>query len=213
MEKHGILKTISDEEWERLRCAILEYGKNQTLHEMGSECKGLDCILEGGCCAYTLSHNGTENVIFEFHAGDVIGSNLLFGPKGRYPMSLYCTADTKILHLKKDVVEELLRQNPDFMMAYISDMAFHAKKLIQRLTMCTQKSLRVNIIEYLELLAKEQRSRVVHLPMTKKQLAEYFSVQRPSLFRELKNMREEGLIEINNRQITLFFERSNEENS
>jgi len=43
------------------------------------------------------------------------------------------------------------------------------------------------------------------LPITKKQLADYFGVQRPSLFRELKRMKDEGLIEIANKKIYIKF--------
>ncbi|MDD3253809.1 MAG: helix-turn-helix domain-containing protein [Lachnospiraceae bacterium] len=34
-------------------------------------------------------------------------------------------------------------------------------------------------------------------------MADYLGVQRPSLFRELKKLKEEGIIEINNRTITI----------
>ena len=47
-----------------------------------------------------------------------------------------------------------------------------------------------------------QKSSVILLPMSKRQLADYLGVQRPSLFRELKKLKEEGIIEINNRTIT-----------
>lgn len=48
-----------------------------------------------------------------------------------------------------------------------------------------------------------QKSSVILLPMSKRQLADYLGVQRPSLFRELKKLKEEGIIEINNRTITI----------
>ena len=71
--------------------------------------------------------------------------------------------------------------------------------------MYTQKSLRENLLDYLLALSTQQQSRSVLLPVTKKQLADYFGVQRPSLFRELKRMREEGLIEIANKKINIKF--------
>ena len=47
------------------------------------------------------------------------------------------------------------------------------------------------------------KSKTIILPISKKQLADHFGVQRPSLFRELKRMKDEGLIEIDNRNITI----------
>jgi CRP-like cAMP-binding protein len=58
---------------------------------------------------------------------------------------------------------------------------------------------------YLRSLSTEQNSHTITLPISKKQLADYFGVQRPSLFRELKKMKEEGLINIDNKTITLYF--------
>ena len=48
-----------------------------------------------------------------------------------------------------------------------------------------------------------QKSSVILLPMSKRQLADYLGVQRPSLFRELKKLKEEGIIEIDNRTIVI----------
>ncbi|MDD4690459.1 MAG: helix-turn-helix domain-containing protein, partial [Eubacteriales bacterium] len=48
-----------------------------------------------------------------------------------------------------------------------------------------------------------QGSPTILLPISKKQLADYLGVQRPSLFRELKKLQDERIIEIDNRVITL----------
>ncbi|QAT43734.1 MULTISPECIES: helix-turn-helix domain-containing protein [Clostridia] len=61
------------------------------------------------------------------------------------------------------------------------------------------------MLHYLLALSTQQKSESVLLPITKKQLADYFGVQRPSLFRELKRMKDEGLIEIANKKIYIKF--------
>ena len=75
----------------------------------------------------------------------------------------------------------------------------------ERIAMYTQKTLRENLVDYLSALSIAQNSSTVILPITKKELADYFGVQRPSLFRELRRMKDEELIEINNRIIKLNF--------
>ncbi len=69
--------------------------------------------------------------------------------------------------------------------------------------MFTQRTLRENIMDYFKQQTIIQKSSVILLPMSKRQLADYLGVQRPSLFRELKKLKEEGIIEINNRTITI----------
>ncbi|MDO5714651.1 MAG: helix-turn-helix domain-containing protein, partial [Tissierellia bacterium] len=75
----------------------------------------------------------------------------------------------------------------------------------QKIAMYTQKSLRQNLIDYFTALSKSQNTKTIRLPVSKKQLSDYFGVQRPSLFRELKRMKEDGLVSINNRSITIHF--------
>lgn len=58
-------------------------------------------------------------------------------------------------------------------------------------------------MNYLKQQTIIQKSSVILLPISKRQLADYLGVQRPSLFRELKKLKEEGIIEINNRTIAI----------
>ena len=58
-------------------------------------------------------------------------------------------------------------------------------------------------MDYLQQQSIIQGSSKIVLPFSKKELADYLGVQRPSLFRELKKMKDEGIIEIDNRTIQL----------
>jgi Mn-dependent DtxR family transcriptional regulator len=71
------------------------------------------------------------------------------------------------------------------------------------LLLFSRRNLRKNILDYLKQQVILQGSNRVHLPISKKEWADSLGVQRPSLFRELKKMREEGLIGVENRIITV----------
>jgi len=73
----------------------------------------------------------------------------------------------------------------------------------RKIAMLTQKTLRGNLTDYLRQQAAFQGSSDIRLPISKKELADYLGVQRPSLFRELKKMKGEGLIDVSNRIIRL----------
>ena len=117
-------------------------------------------------------------------------------------MNIYCTDDCVLLHISKSEVRELLKEY-DFVMEFVKSLSLNAQGMNQKIAMYTQKSLRENIMDYLTALSSEQKSKTVILPTSKKELADYFGVQRPSLFRELKRMKDEGLIEVDNKSITL----------
>ena len=71
---------------------IKTFGKNQTVHNRGDECREIILVMQGSLIAYSLSQNGNENVVFNFNKGSVIGVNLLFGNVNRYPLNIYATS-------------------------------------------------------------------------------------------------------------------------
>lgn len=180
------------------------YNKNATVHEQNKECCTIDVVSSGKLVAYSLASNGSESIVFEFDVGAIIGANLLFGDQNLYPMNIYSTSDCVLLHISKYGIEELLKEY-GFVMKFVQSLSANSQGMNQKIAMYTQKSLRENIKNYLLALSAQQNSSSIFLPTTKKQLADYFGVQRPSLFRELKRMKGEDLIEIANKKITIKF--------
>ncbi|HBR01479.1 MAG TPA: Crp/Fnr family transcriptional regulator [Ruminiclostridium sp.] len=180
------------------------YHKGATVHEQNTECYVMDMVCSGKLVAYSLAPNGSESVVFEFVTGSIIGANLLFGNQNRYPMSIYCTTDCVLLHILRSGIEELLK-GYSFVMQFMRSLSINSQGMNRKIAMYTQKSLRENLMDYFLALSTQQKSNSVLLPVTKKQLADYFGVQRPSLFRELKRMRDEDLIGIENKTITIKF--------
>lgn len=180
------------------------YVKGITVHAHGDNCIGIDIVLSGSLVAYSLSQNGSENIVSEFHVNSTIGANLLFSNANQYPMNIYCTEDCELMHLKKCDVEFLLHDY-QFTMNFIKSISLNSQKINKKIAIYKQRSLRENLLEYFNALSAEQNSKTVTLPISKKQLADYLGVQRPSLFRELKKMKEEDLIKIENHQIYIFY--------
>lgn len=178
------------------------YNKGITVHEQYSECYGMDIVLSGNLIAYSLASNGSETIVFKFCEGSIIGANLLFGEQNRYPMNIYCTAGCTLFHISKIAVSKLLKEY-SFVMSFVKSLSLNSQGMNKKIAMYTQKSLRENLMDYLVALSAVQKSKTIILPISKKQLADHFGVQRPSLFRELKRMKDEGLIEIDNRNITI----------
>lgn len=161
------------------------YKKGTTIHEQGTKCNSFDLVLSGKLISYSLSENGSEGVLFEFYKGSTIGANLLFGESNEYPMNIYCSENSTIIHLSKKAVNTLLREH-SFVMEFIKSISLNSQGMNKKIAMYSQKTLRDNLVDYFIALSNEAGSKTIYLPITKKQLADYLGVQRPSLFRELK---------------------------
>ena len=178
------------------------YMKGTTVHNANETCRTLDNVLSGSLVAYSLSINGSATTMFEFSQGSVIGANLLFGENHSYPLNIYCLTDCQIIHIDINAVLEFLHDY-NFTLHYIKSISQNSQGINQKIAMFTQRTLRENIMYYFKQQAIIQKSSVILLPMSKRQLADYLGVQRPSLFRELKKLKEEGIIEIDNRTIVI----------
>lgn len=179
-----------------------DYSKGTTVYNQKDSCKTFDIVLSGSLVAYSLLENGSAMTMFEFSKGQMLGANLLFGDDHAYPFTIYCMSDAQILHVTKKAVSNFLR-NYNFTMQFIGMLSQNSQKLNRKITMATQKTLRENLLEYLRKQSILQHSNNVLLPISKKQLADYLGVQRPSLFRQLKSLKDEGVIDVFNRTIQL----------
>ncbi len=159
-------------------------------------------VLTGHLVAYALAENGSAVNLFAFEENAVIGANPLFGEHGAYPHNIYAVSDCALVRITKNAVTELLHDH-DFVLKYIQSLSSNSLFMNRRIIMFTQKTLRENLMDYLRDAAAAQGSNEIRLPISKKELADRLGVQRPSLFRAFKKLREEGVISGSNRSIRL----------
>ena len=79
------------------------------------------------------------------------------------------------------------------------------KEKNERINILEKKQIREKLLEYFDIEYKKYHSRIIHLPFSLKDFADYMAVNRSAMFRELKNLKEEKFIDIKNRKITLLY--------
>lgn len=176
-------------------CRIAEYGKNNIFHFAGEICSKLEIILTGKVAIDRIDESGNLMTIAEHLGGDVLGGNLMFSKSPYYPMTVTAKEATIILEISKDRLFRLVSDNHELLRSYLEYVSDHTVILGDRIKHYVNRTIRENIMSYLDYERKKQNSNIVKLNMTKKALAERIGVQRTSLSRELAKMREDGLIE------------------
>jgi len=180
-----------------------QYKKGCTLHSEYEPCLNLDIVILGKLNCYNLSEDGNIITMFNFFENDVLGGNLLFSSRYYYPLNIYCETDCVVAHINKDVVSELLIENQTFMFQFIKSISNNSLNMNKKMITFARKNLRQDIIDFLRTQSSIQNSNIIKLDITKKQLADELGVQRPSLFRELKKMKDENLIDYDSKKITV----------
>jgi len=180
---------------------IKNFVKNNTIREINEECNFVDIVVDGKVIAYSLSENGNATTMFEFKRGSIIGANMIL-TGGKYPLNFYSEGQTQIISISKTAIEQLLK-NYDFTIKFFKALSINSQNLNQKVFMFHKKTIRENLIKYFNEQSIVQKSKSIVLPISKKELADYLGIQRQSLFRELKKMKDEKIISINNKIITL----------
>lgn len=182
---------------------ISKYNKGSIIHFESEKCNYWDIILRGQVFVQKIDEKGNVLTITEFKVGDNIGGNLLFSKHPYYPMSVMAKSDTEILHINKEFVLHLCHINQNFLEKFLTCISDKTTILTSKIKSISMKSIRESIIEFLNYEYYTQRSEIIKLNVTKKELAERLGIQRTSLSRELNKMKKDGLIDYNARSITI----------
>lgn len=201
------LDTLRNEQWHRLEQSgsvrFLTFEKGGLIHLQQEPCTDLDVILEGQISIQNIAEDGTVLTVKLFTPRDLLGVNLIFASKNRYPMTVIADRKSLVAQIPGDWIMVFCRENPDFMAGVMRAISDRSLVLTGRIQAMAHRSIRKALLDYLEYEQVLQGSCTIRLPVSKKTLAEQLGVERTSLSRELAKMREDGLVQYDSRTITL----------
>lgn len=182
---------------------IQSFTSNQIIYLQNEKAYTMDIILGGSVNIQNIDEKGNILSIAVLEAGDMLGGNLIFSDKNEYPMTIIAKSDVKLLRIRKNTILDLCQTNKDFLVNLLSIFSDKALVLTSKIHSLSKKTIREKIMEFLSFEINRQKSNTVILPLSKKELSERFGVERPSLQRELRKMKEEDIIDYDARTITL----------
>ena len=142
-----------------------------------------------------------------YRVDGVFGKSLAFSTSGRDSLEVVCRTACDVVfidypHILKRCERacthhSLLVQN---MLRLISDKA---QALSERVDVLSRRSIREKLLCYFNQLAEKEGSRTFQLPFSLSMLADYIATDRSAMMRELKRLKEEGVLRSEGRRITL----------
>lgn len=202
-----LFKDFEYKEIEELLCdssvSIKKYSKEEVIFFSNDECNNLSIVIHGIVEIQRNDENGNTLVVTTLSSSNMFGENLLFGNKNLYPMDVISKDNSTVLHINKKKVTSLLQENQKLLLSFLALLSNKALLLSEKLKQVSSKSLRNMICEFLLKESKKQNSNLIKLNVTKQALANSFGVQRPSLSRELINMKNENIIDYDRKTITI----------
>lgn len=178
--------------------SIKQYKKREIISMEKSSFTGIGLVLEGEVSLTKDNLAGDRLIISRIKAGDIFGEISAFVDK-KWLETVTAQTDCQILFISPDRIigmcphmcngHRILIQNT---LHLVSQKAYVLHKKVEMLSL---NSIRKKVSTYLleQYYIKERP--VFKIPLKRNELAEYLHIQRPSLSRELANMKDEGIIE------------------
>ncbi len=205
MEISDLFQDISDN---CLRMQKKSFKKGQVVTTYMEKRKQICILTSGKADLIRYDLNGNKNIIERFYEGDIFGEAL-------YPVSINnelfveATETCEILSFLYGDMRVKCRANCKFHNTLISNLfELTLKRTIQqntRIEILSKRTIREKLLSYFSILSSKGFSKTITLPFSLTNLADYLSVDRSAMMREMKSLIDEGFIEKNRNQIKLLF--------
>ncbi len=169
----------------------------------GYVCENLGIILDGEIEVQRELPSGKFLTITGFRKGDVFAESIIFSQKNEYPSSIVSTTQSEILFISRMGLIKLMSQNEKLFENFARILSDRIHLLSDRVTTLSLDTARKKIANLLLKEYKKTGSLNIVLPYSREKMAQIINVTRPSLSRELTNMKDEGLIDYYKSKFTI----------
>ena len=178
--------------------AILVCGEQQDM---------IGVLLTGSAALLRLHADGNRTVLETMDEGSVFGEELAFTGLCDGSALIECREDCRVLFLRYDQITKRCEnacschsQVVTNLFQLLSRKSLH---LSRRVEVLSCRSIREKLLCFFRQQSELCGSATFSLPFSLSVLADYISADRSAMMRELKHLREEGVIRTENRCVTL----------
>lgn len=195
--KEAILDIFRDTNY-----TIKKYSKNDIIAIEGDTCTSIGLVLEGNVDIKRMLGSKVVH-LSSFSKGGVFGEIIAFSDVNLYPATVIASSLSQIMFIDKKDFIKFCTHNEEFLGMFLNTLTNKIFLLNNSITNLTFNSIRQKICNFLISEYKIQKSKNIKLNITKEKLSESLGVTRPSLSRELINMKDDGLIDYNRSHIII----------
>lgn len=212
LEKSPLFRDISYAEYvSMLSCfqaVQRSFRPDELIYDLSAPKNNAVGIVERGTAALIrIDEAGVSTVLEELSTGGVFGRSLAFAGSGEDSLEVVCRTPCDVLfidypHILKRC-ERACTHHSLLVQNMLRLMSEKAQALSRRVDVLSRRSIREKLLCYFRQLSEQAGSRSFTLPFSLSVLADYIATDRSAMMRELKRLREEGVIRSDGRQITL----------
>lgn len=192
-----------------LETHTLHVNKNASIFTMVQDEDSIGFVMSGYLQIIKTDNNGNRTIIEELFDNDTFHTTLLSLNKNEY--DIIAKEDTDLILIDYESILKVEDFNKDYYMQFIKNLLqitiSKTEEKNERIEILTKKTIRNKLLEYFSIMSNKHGSKFIYLPFNFIDLADYLAVDRCAMSRELKNLKEEGFIEIKGKRITLLYDK------
>ena len=212
LEKSPLFQDIGYEEY----CRILDcfqavqrsFRTDDLIYDFSSkESNAVGIIERGEASVIRIDKDGVSTVLEELSVGGVFGRTLAYAGSVRDSMEVVCRTPCDVLFIDYPHIfkrcEKACTHHSLLVQNMLRLMADKAQALSLRVDVLSRRSIREKLLCYFRQLSEQEGKQTFTLPFSLSTLADYIATDRSAMMRELKRLKEEGVIRSDGRKITL----------
>ena len=207
----NLFENINDKNIEKLKRILkantISYKKNVNVLSNVNRDNFIAIIDTGSVQLVFNDYDGNKTILEEITTGQIFGS--LTVPIYSEEITCITKEDTQITYIEYDEItnDEIIKT--DFYIIFIKNLIKLLSQQVStknnRIELLTKRSTRDKLLEYFRMQSQEKGNKTFTIPMTFTELANYLSVDRSAMSREMSYLKEEGFIKTNGKRITLMY--------
>ncbi len=183
------------------------FEKDEYVFSAGESVSKIGIVLSGCVDLIKEDYWGNRTILARAGAGELFGEAFSCSGNKIMPLSVVALEKSQILFIDYRKIITTCSSSCEFHTRLISNMLqiLAAKNilLMQKMEHITKRGMREKILSYLSEQAVSQKSNNIVLPFNRQELADFLSVDRSAMSKELCKMRDEGILEFQKNHFTL----------
>jgi CRP-like cAMP-binding protein len=203
----GINDTALNTMLECLKPQVRQYKQREIVALHGQPFLGIGIIVSGKVSLNKETYSGNRIILNILDTGDIFGEMVAFSDTRVWPVTVITQEDSCLLFLPPDKVlgncANVCASHSTLIMNTLKILSNRALLLNRRIEHLSARSVRGKVSRYLMDLYNQNGQPSLTIPMKRHEMADYLNIPRPSLSRELADLRDAGVIEFAGHNITL----------
>ena len=187
---------------------IKKFVKGETVTNYIEKRNQICILLSGKVELIRYDFNGNKTIIGNFEEDNIFGE-VFYPANTNNELFAVAKKSSEILFFTYDSLFNKCKRNCDFHKVLVNSLSqLFLDQIINlnlRIELLTKRTIRNKILAYFDILSNRSLHKTFSIPFSYTDLADFLSVDRSAMMRELKLLIDEGFIKKNGSRITLLY--------